>query len=187
MSHWLTYFRPARAGTTGWNVAKTLGQSVVFWIVFLVLGPWILITFEAAWGVPGFTFAGQTGVAVVSFVVFSLLNVASGLTMSVVGKGTPLPLDAPRELVVRGPYRYVRNPMALGGLGQGLAVGVGLGSWGVVLYVFGGGLLWHFLVRPLEEADLHRRFGRAFADYAAAVRCWGPRLRGYDPPPDDPS
>src|SRR5215467_922208 len=27
------------------------------------------------------------------------------------GKGTPAPFDPPKELVVKGPYRYLRNPM----------------------------------------------------------------------------
>src|SRR5512140_1440940 len=30
------------------------------------------------------------------------------------GRGTPLPLDPPRELVVSGLYRYVRNPIYVG-------------------------------------------------------------------------
>ncbi|HKO59995.1 MAG TPA: methyltransferase, partial [Pyrinomonadaceae bacterium] len=30
------------------------------------------------------------------------------------GKGTPAPIDPPKELVVRGLYRYVRNPMYVG-------------------------------------------------------------------------
>jgi len=30
------------------------------------------------------------------------------------GRGTPAPIDAPRSLVIRGLYRYTRNPMYVG-------------------------------------------------------------------------
>ena len=41
--------------------------------------------------------------------------------MAVTGRGTPLPFDAARDLVVSGPYRLVRNPMVVAGLTQSLA------------------------------------------------------------------
>src|ERR1700745_2186800 len=37
-----------------------------------------------------------------------------GFTFLFMGKGTPAPFDPPRKLVIRGPYRFVRNPMYIG-------------------------------------------------------------------------
>src|SRR5215471_2629567 len=36
------------------------------------------------------------------------------LAFATLGRGTPAPFDPPRRLVVRGPYRFVRNPMYRG-------------------------------------------------------------------------
>src|SRR5207237_9567775 len=35
-------------------------------------------------------------------------------TFVFIGKGTPAPFDPPRKLVIRGTYRFVRNPMYIG-------------------------------------------------------------------------
>ena len=81
--------------------------------------------------------------------------------------------------MVSGPYRHLRNPMAVAGIAQGVAVGVVLGSPAVVLYALLGGPVWHVLVCPWEEADLESRFGAPYRRYRAAVRCWLPRFPGY--------
>ncbi len=80
--------------------------------------------------------------------------------------------------MIAGPYRFVRNPMALAGVTQAAAVGLMLGSWLVVAYAVIGSSLWNHVVRPGEEADLEARFGDPFRRYRAAVRCWVPTFPG---------
>ena len=99
--------------------------------------------------------------------------------MSKFGRGTPLPLDHAQHLVIQGPYKYVRNPMAVSGIGQGLAVALILGSPLTVLYALMGSLIWQLIFRPLEDDDLEARFGTAFREYRKNVRCWIPRLDPY--------
>ena len=86
------------------------------------------------------------------------------------------------ELVIAGPYRYLRNPMAFGGLGVGFAIGVHNGSWGTLAYAVAGGAIWHAIARPMEERDLAERFGASYEHYRANVHCWLPRLTPYRRP-----
>ena len=76
------------------------------------------------------------------------------------------------------PDRLLRDPRATG---QGVAVGLYLGSPAVLVYVLTGLLIWNFGVRPGEEADLERRFGDAYRRYRQRVRCWRLCWPGYDP------
>jgi protein-S-isoprenylcysteine O-methyltransferase Ste14 len=96
------------------------------------------------------------------------------------GRGTLAPWDAPRQLVVHGPYRYVRNPMITG----------------VVFILFGEALLLrspaHFLwaliflginavsIPLIEEPQLRRRFGRDYVDYCRQVPRIFPRRSRHE-------
>src|SRR6266849_3486457 len=51
------------------------------------------------------------------------------------GKGTLAPVDPPRELVVRGLYRYVRNPMYVGVFGMLLGEAFLFASLSLLFYV----------------------------------------------------
>ena len=93
------------------------------------------------------------------------------------GQGTPLPLDQTNQLVTRGPYRFVRNPMAVAGIGQGVCVSLIFWSLPILVYSLLGAVIWHVVVRPIEEKNLQSRFGQRYLDYRQAVRCWIPRWR----------
>jgi protein-S-isoprenylcysteine O-methyltransferase Ste14 len=174
--------RLARPASTRYNLAKTLTQSLTMWAIFFGLLPAVLYAFESRVGLGRFRFASRLwrAVGVTMFVLGWALAWTSAVYMVAHGAGTPLPADATRRLVVRGPYRYVRNPMAMGSFAQGIAVGLYLGSPLVTAYALAGTVGWDLFVRPWEEYDLEQRFGEPYARYREAVRCWVPRLRGYD-------
>jgi len=92
------------------------------------------------------------------------------------GKGTPLPLDPPKKLVVEGPYRVVRNPMywGVGSVVLGEAAvfqSVMLAELAAVLAV--GVIVFVLLV---EEPTLRRKFGAEYEEYCRRVPRWLPRL-----------
>jgi len=169
-------FRPALPRSTAVpHVVSTLAQIVVFWGFFLAVVPVVVVFLERRWqvGIPFPAVVPWIGAAV--FVLACALGLWSAYTMSVLGRGTPLPSAMANTLVVAGAYRVIRNPMAVSGLVQGAAVGLVLSSWLVVVYALLGSLLWNYAVRPLEEADLEKRFGDSYRAYRDAVSCWVPR------------
>jgi protein-S-isoprenylcysteine O-methyltransferase Ste14 len=155
-------------------------QSAVIWGMALVVGPMLLLRLERGAGIQIDSLHRPTAGAVL-FAGFSLLNVTTGMVLAVRGRGTPLPLATARELVVVGPYRYVRNPMAVAGIGQGVAVALWLGSLLTLAYSIAGAIVWHTMVRPAEERDLSARFDGAYDAYRAAVPLWRPRLVPFHP------
>ncbi len=174
-----TMFRQAAETSTNWILIKTLVQVVIVWSIILVVFPYLITIIENKLAIEQFHFPFQKPITVVLFVAISSLGVWGSIVMSKVGKGTPLPLDHAKHLVVLGPYTFVRNPMAVSGVGQGLAVALFLGSPLVALYALMGSLIWQLIFRPLEEDDLRQRFGIEYETYCENVKCWIPRRRLY--------
>ena len=170
-------FRPAPTRSRRENLLWTGAQCVVVWGMTLVVLPLLLVEVERRLDIPSFSFSGQRAVAVALFIAASALNLTTGAILATIGRGTPLPLASPQTLVLTGPYRLLRNPMALAGIAQGVAVAVWLGSWTVLLYSFAGAAFWHLVLRPAEERDLIARFGTSYESYRQAVPLWCPRLR----------
>jgi protein-S-isoprenylcysteine O-methyltransferase Ste14 len=92
-----------------------------------------------------------------------------------VGRGTPLPLDAPRILVVRGLYRYVRNPMYVGVLLVILGQALFFGSVATLWYAMSAALFFHLFVLLYEEPALSHQFGESYTRYVKTVPRWIPR------------
>jgi protein-S-isoprenylcysteine O-methyltransferase Ste14 len=81
------------------------------------------------------------------------------------GKGTPIPLMATQKLVVKRPYTYCRNPMALGTSAYYLGVAIGMGSYPAVVLalVYPVGMLIY--IKLVEEKEMAERFGLEYLEY----------------------
>ncbi|MEV0947580.1 isoprenylcysteine carboxylmethyltransferase family protein [Rhodococcus sp. NPDC049939] len=91
-------------------------------------------------------------------------------------------LGEPVKLVVRGPYRHVRNPMMSGVLcillGEAAVTASGwLLVWFVVFFAFIA-----IGIRFWEEPHLAKRFGSEYLDYRRNVPRWIPRISAWDGP-----
>lgn len=174
-----TMFRKAADTSTGWILFKTFTQIIVVWSIILVLFPYLITIVEDKLGIVRLSFPFQKPLAAILFVLVSSIGVTSAYVMSKIGQGTPLPLDHAKKFVAVGPYGFVRNPMAVSGVGQGLMVALFLGSPLVAIYALMGSMVWQLIFRPLEEDDLNERFGHEYVNYRNSVKCWIPRLNAY--------
>lgn len=92
-----------------------------------------------------------------------------------IGRGTPAPIDAPRRLVVRGLYRYTRNPMYVGVLTLILGWSLLFGAPVLVLYALLCWTCFHLFVVLYEEPHLAREFPDEYEAYRSRVGRWLPR------------
>src|SRR6266496_6810145 len=91
---------------------RALTYATLFIALVLVFVPGTVLEWS------GVTRPGRWGPVQAVGLVAAALGLALALwcvlTFALVGRGTPAPFDPPRRLVVRGPYRFVRNPMYIG-------------------------------------------------------------------------
>ena len=166
--------RPSTTGTTRALWAKSLLNAVLFFAVFMVAVPWLshrLLPRPLYVPAPF-----RTWLAGGCFVVGIGVWIACLDAFSRHGRGTPLPMDAPRELVTRGPFSVIRNPIMAAEVLVIWGEALYLSSLGVVLYAVAVSVGAHAAVRFVEEPELRKRFGASYEEYCRLVPRWVPRI-----------
>ena len=166
-------FKKATTNNLIVNSIKTIFQIICIWLITLFVFPALIIN---SFGITSLKSDETTILAISLFAFFSIIGLYSAYVMVKIGEGTPLPLDQTQKLVTRGPYKYVGNPMAIAGIGQGISISILFGSIHILIYTMIGGVLWQFVVRPLEEKDMIERFGNDYLKYKNIVKCWIPKI-----------
>lgn len=111
----------------------------------------------------------------------ALLTLACVASFIRFGRGTPAPFDAPRHLVARGPYRFLRNPMYAGAALVLGGAALFYDSIDLLIYACAFFAFFHLFVLFYEEPILRRSFGTEYKAYCHNVRRWWPVLRPGKP------
>jgi protein-S-isoprenylcysteine O-methyltransferase Ste14 len=151
-------------------------RAILFSTGFILLWGWVALSLQRRYdSTVDFAFSGWTpalGIALMS--VGGTLAVACIATFVTRGEGTPAPMDPPRKFVAAGPYRFVRNPMYIGGFLVLAGFGLYEQSPAILLFALPWLLLAHLFVILYEEPHLRTTFGVPYDDYCRSVRRWLP-------------
>ena len=123
------------------------------------------------WRIPGIYGDGVT-VAGFSLLAIGAIVAAWSLVIFRRARTTTTPGEISKELVIRGPYRWTRNPMYVGlTLAYAGETGIMRQLWPLPLLLL---TLWYCnaTVIPLEESRLRETFGAAYEAYCSRVRRW---------------
>ena len=150
-------------------------------LLFAFLIPLTLIRFlprlDAALGILPLTFGYANllvgGICVLVGLFFGFWSIWDQLFDA---RGTPIPVLATQKLLVRGPFKYCRNPMSFGTFMAyfGLSICVGSLSSFVSVAVFA--VLLMLYIKKFEERELEARFGEEYKEYKAKTPFLIPRI-----------
>lgn len=179
----MSLYRQASAAPAFWNTLKSLLVVTAASLLFFWGIPETVVRWQAQHQSLDWLFFPAVRWIGLPLIVIGVAGLSwAALTLAIVGRGTPLPIDAPRQLVVTGPYSRVRNPMATATLVGGIGAGFWFGSPLIMLLFVVLAVGWHVLVRPDDERRLERVFGRHYVFYRRSVHCWFPARKPWDPP-----
>ena len=125
-----------------------------------------------------------TGLNIAGFVISAIGLVLLILTVRMfiqIGKGTIMPWDPTRKLIIVGIYRHVRNPMILGVLLLQVGQAILFASSGIAWLAVGFFVVNTFYFTFSEEPGLEKRFGQEYIEYKRNVPRWIPRLKPWQP------
>ncbi len=146
-------------------------------LFFMTIGPGSIIVFIPCLII---AFLGPSGFYKIKPQYFGIIPVLIGLAMSLwcffdfilIGKGTPVPIDPPKKLVIVGMYRFVRNPMYIGILFLLFGEAIFFKSFVLLGYTACVYCLFHIFIIGFEEPMLKTKFGKEYEDYCNIVPRW---------------
>jgi protein-S-isoprenylcysteine O-methyltransferase Ste14 len=151
---------------------KSLLLTILIPGAVVVLIPYFIVSWGGLFIFQGWGVLQIAGIILVGIGVAILLH-CSGM-FAWVGRGTLAPFDPPELLVVRGLYRYSRNPMYAGVLMMLSGESLFFESVSLLVYTVVWFGLINLVVVAYEEPTLRGDFGESYGQYCRTVHRWLP-------------
>jgi protein-S-isoprenylcysteine O-methyltransferase Ste14 len=138
--------------------------------VFAYLIPWLLAgplpRLDKALGLPSLDFGLPNQIIGWAFLAVGIFFAAWSIGQQLfTAQGTPLPVMATQKLIIRGVFKYSRNPMGFGAICMYLGCAILAGSICALLTVILFGGLFILYIKKVEEKELVMRFGEEYEEY----------------------
>ena len=151
---------------------KAFVQGFLYGSITFFLGPYLFIQLneKLRFFVLIFPYSKLIGV-MISMVSFILCLYDIGLFW-VIGKGTPALTEPPKKLVIKGLYKYSRNPMYITQILILLGYALFFGHAMLFVYVILATIFYHTMIVFYEEPRLKKRFRKDYEKYLKQVPRW---------------
>ena len=151
---------------------KTIILGLFFGFIIWIGLPYLFISLNNYFNLP-----------VIDYLPFKILGVVliiAGLSVILhsvwffkhIGKGTPVPAEPTRRLMISGLYKRTRNPMYLTHTAILSGEYLFFGHTLLTIYLFLAVLGFHLLVVKWEENQLKQKYGQEYLDYMKEVPRW---------------
>lgn len=134
--------------------------------------PWLLLQSSGEATMPS---SSIWLIGLLPFLVGVILYLWCAGAFTLIGHGTPAPIDAPIFLVREGPYQWVRNPMYIAVFMTISGEAILFHSLLLIGYALLFGIIVHLFVTLFEEPSLRHQFGESYEAYLSTVPRWLPR------------
>jgi protein-S-isoprenylcysteine O-methyltransferase Ste14 len=184
LERWRAWLRPR--GLWAWYTVEVglmwIGTAIVLALLGLFGPRWLLWSWQgplALQAVGGVALVASVLIGVWAVGQMGWARVLFAAALFPPGQGAE-EHNIPQQLVVVGPYRYVRNPLYDTDMSLILGAALLTRNWGLIV------LLMAYIAQlvmqlRLEERELRVRFGTAYVRYCQLVPRFIPRLTPVDP------
>lgn len=154
------------------KLSSFLLAAGIILMLYIVL-PYVAFTINQTLGLPIFSgnpLSRWLGVLLVLFgIIFALI---ASITFKTLGNGAPVITEPPKKLVVKGLYRYTRNPIYLAHLIVLTGMFLFFGHTLLLVYAIAVAVGLHVYIVTIEEPELTKRYGENYIAYTQSVRRW---------------